>query len=231
MARNIVITGATGDIAKEIIKALPNDHLILVSRSRTALVEQYGNLPNVTLLTNEELLASKQSFDVDILINNAGFGIFKNFDELTDDEITEQFVINTLMPIQLTRQLKPRVQLINIASIAGKLPTSKSSIYAASKAAMITFSDVLRMENPQLIVTTVNTGPVRTKFHKDNGDYLEKVGKSAILASKVADKIVSNLGKRKRELNLPWTLSTAAKIRAIFPSLIDFLSTKFFNFK
>lgn len=84
-------------------------------------------------------LTAEQSYDVDILINNAGFGIFKDFTELTDSEITEQFVINTLMPIQLTRQLKPRLQLINIASIAGKLPTRKSSIYAASKAALITF--------------------------------------------------------------------------------------------
>ena len=233
MAKNIVITGATGDIAKEIVSLLSktNDHLILVSRSRTALEKLYGQLANVTLLTNDELLTAEQSYDVDILINNAGFGIFKDFTELTDSEITEQFVINTLMPIQLTRQLKPRLQLINIASIAGKLPTRKSSIYAASKAALITFSDALRMENPQLIVTTVNTGPVRTKFHKDNGDYLNKVGKSAISAAKVADKIVNNLGKRKRELNLPWTLSTAAKLRSLLPSLVDFLSTRFFNFK
>ena len=118
--------------------------------------------------------------------------------------------------------------MINIASIAGKLPTGKSSIYVASKAALITFSDALRMENPQLIVTTVNTGPVKTKFHKDNGDYLEKVGKNAISASKVADKVVNNLGKRKREINLPWTLSTAAKLSSYFPSLFDFISAKFF---
>ena len=233
MVRNIVITGATGDIAKEIVKSLSkeNDHLILVSRSRKALIERYGQLENVTLLTNDELLTNEQSFVVDILINNAGFGIFKEFTELTDGEITEQFVINTLMPIQLTRLLEPKVQLINIASIAGKLPTGKSSIYVASKAALIIFSDALRMENPQLSVTTVNTGPVKTKFHKDNGDYLEKVGKNAISASKVADKVVNNLGKRKREINLPWTLSTAAKLRAIFPSLFDFISAKFFNFK
>lgn len=81
MVRNIVITGATGDIAKEIVKALSkeNDHLILVSRSRKALIERYGQLENVTLLTNDELLTNEQSFVVDILINNAGFGIFKEF--------------------------------------------------------------------------------------------------------------------------------------------------------
>ena len=79
MVRNIVITGATGDIAKEIVKSLPkeNDHLILVSRSRKTLIELYGQLENVTLLTNDELLTNEQSFVVDILINNAGFGYYQ----------------------------------------------------------------------------------------------------------------------------------------------------------
>ena len=55
MVKNIVITGATGDIAKEIVSLLSktNDHLILVSRSRTALEKLYGQLANVTLLTND----------------------------------------------------------------------------------------------------------------------------------------------------------------------------------
>lgn len=161
-------------------------------------------------------MTNEQSFVVDILINNAGFGIFKEFTELTDGEITEQFVINTLMPIQLTRLLEPKVQLINIASIAGKLPTGKSSIYVASKAALIIFSDALRMENPQLIVTTVNTGPVKTKFHKDNGDYLEKVGKNAISASKVADKVVNNLGKKEKRNQFTFDFIHSGQIASYF---------------
>lgn len=231
LTKKIVITGATGDIAQEIVKRLSAEHLILVSRSRERLLELYGDLAGVTLLTNDELLSGKQVMTCDILINNAGFGLFKSLEELTDAEITEQFVINTLMPIQLTRQLQPEQQVVNIASIAGKLPTAKATIYAATKAAILAFSDALRMEKPNLIVTTVNTGPVRTKFHKVNPDYLKKVGKNAISASKVADKIVNNLGKRKREINLPWTLALVAKLRGIFPSAIDFLSSRFFNFK
>ena len=80
LVKNIVITGATGDIAKEIVSLLSktNDHLILVSRSRTALEKLYGQLANVTLLTNDELLTNEQSFVVDILINNAGLVFLKN---------------------------------------------------------------------------------------------------------------------------------------------------------
>lgn len=231
LARNILITGATGDIAQEIVKLLAQEQLILVSRSLSALTELYGHLANVTLLTNEQVLADGISVSVDILINNAGFGVFKTLSELTDAEVTEQFVINTLFPIQLIRQVNPKLQIVNIASSAGKLPTAKSSIYAASKAALIVVSDVLRMERPELIVTTVNTGPVKTKFHKNNKAYLEKVGKNAISAEKVAHKIVRNLGKTRREINLPWQLTVVGKFRALFPALTDFLSVKFFDFK
>nr|WP_240188568.1 SDR family NAD(P)-dependent oxidoreductase [Lactococcus taiwanensis] len=232
LTRTIVITGATGDIAQEIVKQLPDDdHLILVSRRKEALSELYGHLTHVTLFTTDELLNKEEVGPVDILINNAGFGIFKPLMSQTDAEVTEQFVINTLLPIQLTRQLTPQRQLVNIASISGKLPTAKSSIYAASKAALLTFSDALRMENPALIVTTVNTGPVRTKFHKENQAYLAKVGRTALSAEKVATKIVQNLGKKRREINLPWTLSTASRLRALMPGLFDYLSTRFFIFK
>jgi short-subunit dehydrogenase len=240
-SKTFVITGATGDIAQEIVKLLPDDQLILVSRSKAALQGLYGELKNVILLTNDELLAADSSvsddfsadkaISCDILINNAGFGIFKNLSEQTDAEIAEQFAINTLLPIQLVRQLQPKVQLVNIASIAGKIPTAKSTIYAASKAALIAFSDALRMENPKLIVTTVNTGPVKTKFHKDNATYLKKVGKNTITAEFVAKKIVKNLGKNKREINLPWQISLASKFRALFPQFADKISAKFFNYK
>lgn len=208
--RNIVITGASGDIAQELIKRLTDDNLILLSRS----------LPHPEIPER-----------VDILINNAGYGMFEQLENLTDAQIDEMFKVNTLDLIKLTRDVQPKVQLINIASIAGKLPTAKSTVYAASKAAVLTFSDALRLEKPELIVTTVNTGPVRTKFHKENEAYLEKVGKNAISAAYVAEQIEKILGKNKREVNLPIQLAIVAKIRALFPSFIDAIGKAFFNYK
>lgn len=234
MTRNIVITGATGDIAAALIKNLPDDHLILLSRNLSALTEKYGHLPNVTLLENDSVSADRnfdRQFSVDILINNAGIGVFKPLMSMSDEEIRQQFEVNSLFPIMCWRFFNPQVQVINIASIAGKVPSPKSSIYAASKAALINFSDAMRMENPEIIVTTVNTGPVKTKFHADNQAYLTKVGSTALTADQVAQQILKNLGKRKREINLPVTLKIVAKMRMIFPSLVDFLAGHFFNFK
>ncbi|WP_081165195.1 SDR family NAD(P)-dependent oxidoreductase [Lactococcus garvieae] len=208
--RNIVITGASGDIAQALIQRLQNDNLFLLSRS----------LPQPELPER-----------IDILINNAGFGQFERLENLTDEQIEEMFKVNTLDLIKLTRDLQPQLQLINIASIAGKLPTAKSTVYAASKAAVLAFSDALRLENPKIIVTTVNTGPVQTKFHKNNKAYLEKVGKNAISAEYVAKKIEKILGKNKREMNLPLQLAAVAKLRAVFPAFVDYISNKFFNYK
>lgn len=230
MTRKILITGASGDIAQEMVKSLPADHLILLSRSRSNLKKLYGHLKNVTLLSYEQL-AEANLPEIDILINNAGFGKFDELKNVTDEDLQVQFSANVFLPIQLIRDLKPKIQVINIVSIAGKIPSRKSSVYAASKAALLTFSDALRMENQDLIVTTVNTGPVLTKFHAGNEAYLEKVGKNAITPAFVAEKIIKNLGKRKREINLPWQLALVAKLRAVFPSLIDFLSVKFFDYK
>lgn len=206
-ARNIVITGATGDIAQAVIKRLPDDYLFLLSRS----------LP-------EPEMPEK----VDILINNAGFGQFEFLQDLSEAQIDEMFKVNVLDAIKLTRKLRP-TKVVNIASIAGHLPTEKSSIYAASKAALIVFGEALRFEGVQVL--NVNTGPVITKFHATRPDYLEKVGRNAITADFVAEKIVKNLDSRKRELNLPWILAVVVKLRGLCPGLIDRISQRFFNYK
>lgn len=226
--KRILITGATGDIAQALIKKLSQFEVHLLARDKAKLEAIYGLQDRFYFYDYDEI---DQIPEIDILINNAGFAVFERFFEQKISEIEEQFEVNSLLPIRLVHQIKPKVQVINIASIAGKLPTSKSSIYAASKAALIVFSDVIRLESPDLIITTVNTGPVTTKFHINNQDYLKKVGKNAVSADFVAEKIVKNLGKKKKELNLPIQMAILARLRAIFPNLVDFIGNKFFNLK
>jgi Short-chain dehydrogenases of various substrate specificities len=57
------------------------------------------------------------------------------------------------------------------------------------------------------------------------------VGENAVSAEYVADKIEQVLGKKKREVNLPVQLAFVAKIRALFPSLVDNIGNRFFNYK
>ncbi|GBG96972.1 SDR family NAD(P)-dependent oxidoreductase [Lactococcus termiticola] len=228
--KDILITGATGDIAQALVKLLAEDkdvRLHLLSRDLQKLEQLYGGLPNACFY--QEGVSPLP--EVDILVNNAGTAVFEAFEELTMDDIEAMFEVNSLLAIRHIKESRPRIQIVNIASIAGKLPTAKSTAYSASKAALIAFSDALRMERPDLIITTVNTGPVRTKFHADNPAYLERVGSYVLTADEIAVKIYKQLGRQKAELNLPWQLALLVKLRGLFPRIFDGVSLRFFNYK
>ena len=95
-----------------------------------------------------------------------------------------------------------RGHIINIASMAGKIATANSSVYAATKFAVIGFSDALRLElaDKGVYVTTVNPGPIETSFFDQadpSGAYLESVKKFVLSPKYVAKKIIRILGEKQ----------------------------------
>ncbi|MEQ9763740.1 SDR family NAD(P)-dependent oxidoreductase [Streptococcus jiangjianxini] len=251
--RIIVITGASGGIAEEMIKRLPNeDGLILLGRSQEKLEDMYRHVENKTCIgldiTDREAVISVidqiylQYGRIDILVNNAGFGEFKTFDNYEFDEIEEMFDVNTLASIHFSRLIGKRMaeqghgHIINIASMAGLIASAKSTIYSATKFAVIGFSNALRLElaDKNVYVTTVNPGPIATKFFDKadpSGDYLKSVEKFTLKPDYVAKRIVKVMGKNKRELNLPFSLAATHKIYTLFPRLSDVMARKVFNYK
>ncbi|GFH42394.1 short-chain dehydrogenase [Lactococcus hodotermopsidis] len=243
--RNLLITGATGDIAREIIARVKDDYrLILLSRDVTSLAEFSEHLYQVDLTDEMALTEVCQQISdkfgvIDVLINNAGYGNFQEFLGYSADEIRQMFEVNVFALMTVTRVFLPDMiaqqsgQIINIASIASYLATAKSTIYAASKFAVRGFSDALRQEvfDYNINVLVVNTGPVLTKFHADNAAYLIKVGKNVVTAAYVADKVVASLGKQRRELNLPRQVNVARILAGIFPNTTDKITRRFFNLK
>ena len=251
--RIILITGASGGIAQEIIKRLPaEDGLVLLGRNKAKLEELYRHTENkncieidisdptaIQKVVNQIIL---QYGKIDVLINNAGFGEFKEFDQFDDHSISKMFDVNTVATIHFSRlvgkqmKLQQKGHIINIASMAGLIASPKSSIYSATKFAVIGFSNALRLElaDHHVKVTTVNPGPIKTNFFDKadpSGDYLKSVEKYALEPNDVAQKIVKIIGKNKRELNLPFSLAFASKMYNLFPKIADFLARKVFNFK
>ena len=113
--------------------------------------------------------------------------------------------------------------------MAGKIATPKSSVYSATKAAVLGYSDALRLELKPLgiSVMTVNPGPIRTKFFDKadkSGNYLEKINGIVLNPELVAEKIVHSIGTAKRELNLPFFFNIANVGYTLFPRLGDFLA-------
>lgn len=251
--RTIVITGATGGLAQEIIKQLPQeDKILVIGRNKEKLEKLYTQDSRISTIAMD-IKDNKAIEDVlsqiyqehgffDVFINNAGFGFFKDYHDFSAEEIKEMFEVNTLASIHFSRLVAHRMaenghgHIVNIVSMAGLISSAKSSIYSATKFAMIGFSNALRLElaDQGVYVTTVNPGPIATSFFDQadpSGEYLKSVGKLTLQPDAVARKIVVNLGKNKREINLPWILSVTHKCYTLFPKTSDFLARKVFNFK
>ena len=250
--RTILITGASGGLAQEMVKLLPNDQLILLGRNKEKLVQLYGNHPHAELIEIDITDASALEAlvadlylrygKIDVLINNAGYGIFEDFDQISDKDIHQMFEVNTFALMNLSRRLgtcmkeRGKGHIINIISMAGLIATSKSSLYSATKFAAIGFSNALRLELIPygVYLTTVNPGPIRTGFFDQadpDGTYLNSVDRFLLEPDAVAKKIVKCIGKNKRELNLPVLLNLAYKFYTLFPKLADKLAGGIFNYK
>lgn len=247
------MTGASGGIAQEIVKLIPSeDQLILLGRSLEKLQTLYEKRPNT--LCRELDVSDDQAIEamveeiyasygrVDIFINNAGYGDFSDFDAYSTEDIRKMFDVNTFATMTFSRLVGNRMKavkqghIITIASMAGLIVSKKSSVYSASKFAVIGFSNALRLElaDSNVYVTTVNPGPVVTDFFNQadpSGEYLKSVEKFSLQPEVVARKIVAIFGKNKRELNMPFALTVAHKLYTMFPTLSDVLARTVFNYK
>lgn len=251
--RVIAITGATGGIAQEIINLIPkDDYVIALGRDLKKLTTHYGTRPNTACfaLDMSSDVAIAETVEniyaihgrIDIFINNAGYGDFSNFDTYITAQIRDMFDVNTFATMTFSRLVGQKMKeagqghIINIASMAGLIASAKSSVYSATKFAVIGFSNALRLElaDSNVYVTTVNPGPIATTFFDKadpSGDYLKSVGRFVLQPEYVAKRTVAILGKNKRELNLPWSLAAAHKAYTLFPRIADFLARKVFNYK
>ncbi|MED4400823.1 SDR family oxidoreductase [Metabacillus fastidiosus] len=176
---------------------------------------------------------------IDILVNNAGFGIFNHAIDATTDEMRAMFEVNVFGLIESTKAVLPKMierrkgHIINIASQAGKLATPKSSIYAATKHAVLGFTNSLRMElkDENIFVTAVNPGPIRTNFFDiadEGGDYMKNIDRWMLDPNKVAEKIVKAMMTPKREINLPGWMGLGSTIYQIMPGFVELIGGKAF---
>jgi NAD(P)-dependent dehydrogenase (short-subunit alcohol dehydrogenase family) len=89
---------------------------------------------------------------LDMLVNNAGYGLFGAVVDLSADELRRQFDTNVIAPVQMARAFLPlmlpqrRGRIVNVGSVSGIFTTPFAGAYCASKAALHALSDAMRME-------------------------------------------------------------------------------------
>ena len=250
--RHILITGASGGIAQAMIPLLKDDFLILLGRDAQKIEELYASHPkksiyeiDISKAADLAALVEKIYQDygkIDVLVNNAGYAIYDDFENFSEEQVRAMFDVNLFALMAFCRLVGKEMKaakaghIINIVSMSGKIASAKSSIYSATKFAALGFSNTIRLELApyNVAVTTVNPGPVATGFFDladPDGTYQKSVQAFMISPEKVVSKIVQAMGTKKREINLPWILEATNKFYTLFPNLADFLARKVFNFQ
>lgn len=121
----------------------------------------------------EAIKATLAKFErIDVVINNAGYGIGGSIEELTDAETRNSFDVNVFGTLNVIRKASPYLRaqrsghIINIASIAGIAGATGWAVYAAAKSAVIALSEVLAEDLKEfgVKVTVVAPGAFRTSF-------------------------------------------------------------------
>ncbi len=178
--KNIIITGASKGIGKELtIKFLELGHQVLaLSRTEPDLVEIKKSdkyfYKSIDLENSEEIKSLQIPFEqVDVLINNAGILINKNFESLSENDFIKSMKINYLAPITLIQTLKNKfaenAHILNISTIGAiqgsvKFPTL--SAYGGSKAALCHLTEILAEEwkNEKISINCLALGAVQTEM-------------------------------------------------------------------
>ncbi|MFM6407432.1 MAG: SDR family NAD(P)-dependent oxidoreductase, partial [Microcystis sp.] len=187
--KTALITGASTGIGVVFARQLAQRQmeLILVARSRdkleqlaAELEEQYG--VKVTVIVQDLTVAragklvydtvNQKGINVDLLVNNAGFGGYGAFSEQDLARQLEMIQLNNLVLVELSHYfLRPMLAgaggaIINVASIAGFQPLPYLSVYAATKAFVLSFSESLWAENKDkgVKILALCPGPTESNF-------------------------------------------------------------------
>jgi short-subunit dehydrogenase len=183
VAETALVTGASSGLGEQFARQLAERgyELILVARRKERLDKLAGELPTTAHviecdLANEadELFGkvSKLGVDVDLLVNNAGFGNHARFLDIEPASDAEMVRVNCEAVVILTHAFLPamvergRGGVITVASTAGFQPLPYETTYSASKAFADTFMNALHVElkGTGVKALSVNPGPVPTEW-------------------------------------------------------------------
>jgi NAD(P)-dependent dehydrogenase (short-subunit alcohol dehydrogenase family) len=180
-SKKVFITGASSGIGLATAQALVKaGHEVWgTSRSAERLPKMERFHPLEMDLNGAESIREafermlEQAGRVDVLINNAGSGVFGAIEECTEASLRDQFQTLVFGPVQLLQLALPVMRhqdgglVINVSSLAAQFPIPFLGVYSSAKAAMASLTQTLRLEleNKNVRIVDLQPGDINTPFH------------------------------------------------------------------
>jgi short-subunit dehydrogenase len=211
MSKVVLITGASSGMGELTAQYLANNGYIVYAGTRDEnLVSKQENINNIYIdVTKTDSIKKaietviKNENKIDVLVNNAGYGLLSTVEDGTDEEMFNQFDVNVFALHECTRQIIPIMReqgfgkIIQHSSLLGLVSLKARGAYNASKYAVEGLTDTLRLElkGTNIYPVLLNTGPITSNFRKtamkklkENIDIENSLFKETYQASLKADK-------------------------------------------
>ncbi len=245
--KRVVITGGSSGIGKAIaVRLLTSANTVTIvghdarnvdaavtelrgaSAPVTGLVADIGDPSAVKRLANDLLRDGAP----DVLLNNAGFGVYRTFEASSADEIDRLLAVNLTGHVQLTKLLlAPMIARRSgaigfMASIAGRLPITPNATYCAAKHGMMGMAAALRHElrRFEISVTAICPGRVETPFFSDP-TFAERTRgpetRTSVAVGVVAKATIRALERGRAVCYIPRTLGLAAWLYETAPFVMN----------
>jgi NAD(P)-dependent dehydrogenase (short-subunit alcohol dehydrogenase family) len=190
------ITGSSRGLGRSLTEAVlaKGDKVVATARKPEQLKDLNQQYPDQLYaieldVTNKDQvyqaveLAIKRFGRIDVLVNNAGFGITGAAEAFTDEQMRSQLETNLIAPIEITRAILPHMRkqrsgrILQISSIGGRVGHSGLTMYQAAKFGLSGFSEALAREVAPLgiYVTSVEPGGFRTDWGSESMSFAPKL--------------------------------------------------------
>ena len=242
--KTVIITGGSEGVGAATARKFADNgaNLLLVARGKKNLeliAEELRSKTRVEIMamdvSDEDACANlfrKAAFEfgeIHVLINNAGYHVRGPVESIASDELGKMIDVNLKAPIILSRLVVPYLReagggaIINVASLAGRLPVPGAATYSATKFGLRAFTFALgdELKHAGIKLAAVSPGPIDTGFIMSNIDNVTELtfSQPIVTADEVANEIIKLCANDKRERSMPPLSGLLTTVSYLFPGI------------